>query len=723
MTQPTPQELLDRLAQAEQSYKRIGSVVKQLRGAIKNAGASGDYESHRRRMAERQREASGSARDIGDLPPVVNPARRAACRDSLREYCEQYHAADFPLSWSRDHLRCIERIEASVLSGGLFALAMPRGSGKTTICRAASEWAVLHGHRRFVAFIGADGESAEESVAAIRMSLETNDELLEDFPEIVYPIRKLEGIQQRRLTYKGRELKIVMTADRLVLPNMPNADGAGGIVQARGITGRLRGMLHKRSDGKTVRPDLVILDDPQTDESARSPSQTAARESLISGAVLGLAGPRRKIAGIMPCTVIKPGDLADNLLNRDKHPEWQGERTKMVYSFPTNTKLWERYAEVRANSLRANAGIADATAFYEANRAAMDAGSDVAWPERFNPDEVSALQHAMNLKLQDEAAFWAEYQNEPMPEGAGAQNAVDAEHITSHCNSVPRAMLPSWATRVTGFVDVQQNVLFWMVAAWGDDFTGAVIDYGTFPDQRRHYFTLRDARVTLQDVTHQESVEARIMAGLQTLVPTMMTKQWKRDGGDGGHLTTSHIMVDANWGQSTDTVYAFCESTRRADVMPSHGRFIGAGSTPMNEYQRRPGERVGFNWRVPMTRGRRVVPYVLFDANFWKSFLQARWRVTVNAPTSMALYGNKPGEHRLLADHLTAEYCVRTSGRGREVDEWKLKPGSDNHWLDCLVGCAVGASMQGCVLPGTMEGNGSRRRKKVSIPEHMKHHG
>ena len=38
----------------------------------------------------------------------------------------------------------------------------------------------------------------------------------------------------------------------------------------------------------------------------------------------------------------------------------------------------------------------------------------IAWPERFNHDELSAIQHAMNLKLQDERAFYAEYQNEPL---------------------------------------------------------------------------------------------------------------------------------------------------------------------------------------------------------------------------------------------------------------------------------------------------------------------
>ena len=51
---------------------------------------------------------------------------------------------------------------------------------------------------------------------------------------------------------------------------------------------------------------------------------------------------------------------------------------------------------------------------------------------------------------------------------------------------------------------------------------------------------------------------------------------------------------------------------------------------------------------------------------------------------------------------LTAEYRVKTEGRGRKVDEWKMRPDAhDNHWFDCMVGNAVAASMCGCVLAGT----------------------
>jgi hypothetical protein len=76
--------------------------------------------------------------------------------------------------------------------------------------------------------------------------------------------------------------------------------------------------------------------------------------------------------------------LADQVLDRQKTPEWQGECTKLVYAFPVNDKLWARYAEIRADSLRNDGDGREATEFYRANREAMDAGAVAAWPEAFH---------------------------------------------------------------------------------------------------------------------------------------------------------------------------------------------------------------------------------------------------------------------------------------------------------------------------------------------------
>jgi hypothetical protein len=204
-----------------------------------------------------------------------------------------------------------------------------------------------------------------------------NGLLLEDFPEAVHPIHCLDGIANRCAgqIYKGGRTRISWTANEIVLPSIEGSRASGAIIRVAGITGRIRGMKFKRPDkAKPVRPSLVVIDDPQTSESAGSIEQTRKRVRVLAGDVLGLAGPGQKISGIMPCTVIRPGDMADQILGKERHPEWNGERTKMIYAFPTDEKLWEQYAEMRADSLREHGDIRDATAFYLANREAMDAG-------------------------------------------------------------------------------------------------------------------------------------------------------------------------------------------------------------------------------------------------------------------------------------------------------------------------------------------------------------
>jgi len=690
-----------------------------LRHAPKPDPDGDPYEKLKDRARARNVALAIAGRDIGDLPEVVSHERKERAASDFRFFCDSYFPLTFHLPWSPDHLKVIAKIEQAVLRGGLFAMAMPRGSGKTTICECACIWAVLYGHRDFVCLIGSDEGHAMDMLESIKMELDGNDLLLEDFPEVVYPIQALDGIANRcnGQLHKGERTHIGWTAREIVLPTMPGSAGSGAIIKVAGITGRIRGMKYKRADGHTVRPSLVVLDDPQTDESARSLSQCATREGILAGAILGLAGPGKKISGIMPCTVIRPSDMADNILSRDKHPEWNGERTKMVYSFPTEEKLWQRYGELHGESLRTHGDIRLATEFYASERATMDAGAFIAWPERYNHDELSAIQHAMNLKLQDEAAFFAEYQNEPLPDETAEADELTADQIAGKLNRLERSVVPIGCNHLTMFIDVQANLLFFVVAAWEDDFTGYVIDYGTFPDQQRPYFTLRDARHTLAAVTKASGLEGSIYAGLERLTGECLTREWRRD--DGAVLRIERCLIDANWGSSTDVIYQFCrQSVHSGIVLPSHGRFVGASSQPFSEYKRRPGDRVGHNWRMPNVAGKRAVRHVVYDTNFWKSFVHARLAVSIGDRGCLSLFGKSSDQHRLFAEHLSAEYRVKTEGRGRTVDEWKTRPErGDNHWFDCLVGCAAAASIQGAVLAGAGGSVQPAERERVSFAE------
>ena len=665
--------------------------------------ASLDYESVRADAARRSSERSLEGRDIGELPAVENQERKESCRNDFKLFCETYFPEVYQRKWADDHLRAIAKIQKSVLEGGLFALAMSRGSGKSSLTETAAIWAMLYGHREFVVLVGASESAALEMLDSIKTEFEVNEHIAADFPEVSYPIARLEGIANRCAgqLYKGERTRITWTANEIVLPTIAGAASSGVIVRVAGITGRIRGMKYKKPDGRTIRPEFVVIDDPQTSESADSVEQTRKRVRVLAGDILGLAGPGKKIAGIMPCTVIRPGDMAEQILDKTKHPEWNGERCKMIYQFPRNDELWERYADLRADELRECGTFERATEFYREHRAEMDEGAVVSWPDRYNYDEISAIQHAMNLKLTDEAAFWAEYQNEPLPEDLGTDEQLTVDGIVNKLNGHAQRTVPVSANHVTMFIDVQKTLLFYVVCAWDDDFTGYVIDYGAWPDQRRRYFTLGEANPTLQAKFPRSGLEGCLYGGLKALTEDYLSREFTRD--DGAAMRIEKCLVDANWGQSTDVVYQFCRESAFANVIiPSHGKYIGASSKPMSEYKKAVGDRVGHNWRMPNIRGKRAVRHVVFDTNYWKSFVASRLLESMGDRGSLSLWGRSSEAHMLFAEHLTAEYRVKTEGRGRRVEEWKMRPeGADNHWWDGLVGCAVAASMTGCVLEGT----------------------
>lgn len=656
-----------------------------------------DRSEYHRRYEQEKRD---DARDIGPPPEVVNRERRASGKADLAVFLKAYFPQAFPLPWSRDHLRVIESLQVAIQEGGLFAMAMPRGSGKTTMSIRAALYALLYGYRQFVCVIGASEPTAKSLLTTIQNELRFNDLLAEDFPEACHSFRSLEGEPRRckGQSILGVRTDTLWTTAQVRFPNIPEQFESfcrGSVVSVAGITGSIRGQQVTRYDGAVIRPNFVILDDPQTRESAESDTQCRFREKVVAGDVLGMAGPGVKVSAVMPCTVIRDGDLASRLLDRKTHPDWTGTKTKMLYSFPTNEKLWDEYRLIRAEGMAGGDRGQAATAFYEQNREAMDAGAEAAWESRHNSDELSAIQHAMNLRLRDENAFFAEYQNEPVEERPDDADLLSSDEICARINKVPRGTVPVWATRITGFIDVQQTMLFWMLCAWSDDFTGAVIDYGTWPDQGRNYFTLQSSTKTIESVLGERSIEGQLEGALETLLHQLHEREYPKECGS--PMRIDRMLVDA--GFQNQVVHQVVRHSPYAPVLvPSHGRFVGAQHKPFWEYERRPGERAGLMWRIT-SRGEGTGRYVSFDANWWKSFVHARLNVEAGARSSLTLFGDRPQMHQMLADNLLAEVRVRVEGKGRTVDEWRLKQvRADNHFLDCIVGSSVAASIAGCML-------------------------
>ena len=656
-----------------------------------------EYDRKRQATAQRQRSVIRSGQDIAPVPECFDRGRREACRLSLRVFCETYFPEAFYLGWSADHLRVIAKIEDAVLLGTLAAFAMPRGSGKTTIAKAAALWAVLFGHRIWPVLIAATGPLAVQLLKGIKAILYTNELLYQDFPEVCHAIRKLQNspIRARGQHCDGTETMMEWGRDIIVFPRITGSRCAESRITCFGIESALRGQQATLSTGANVRPDLVLVDDPQTKASANSMSETENRRDIIMGDVLGLAGPTTRIAGLMACTVIRKDDLADYVLDPKRAPEWRGERTKMVYAWPKDEKRWEEYFRRREMDLHTGGTGAVATEYYRENQAAMDEGTHLAWPERFPPEFASGIEFAMVLRHRSPDVFAAEYQNEPIEQTDADVIFPTAQDIVGKTNGFERGIVPAGCTHITAFEDVQQNCLYWMVCAWEPGFTGYILDYGTWPKQHQSYFTYRNLRHTLGASYPGMGAEAAIFKGLTDLNTDLCNREWKRD--DGASMKIGKLFVDS--GDFTDTIASYCRQQSHGVIMPSKGRGIRAGNAPIGTFTPRPGERIGLNWIVKPRTPKIPLPVVEIDTNSWKTFTQLRLATAMGDRGCLSLFKASPYDHRALADHITAEKPVKTQGHERTVWEWILPPDRpDNHWFDCLVGCTVAASLLGISL-------------------------
>ncbi|MEQ1904604.1 MAG: terminase gpA endonuclease subunit [Pirellulaceae bacterium] len=344
----------------------------------------------------------------------------------------------------------------------------------------------------------------------------------------------------------------------------------------------------------------------------------------------------------------------------------------------------------------------------------MDEGSRVGWPDRKFDSELSALQHAFNLRIRHPLTFDSEYQNEPKRHDSDLLAIVPpASILIQKLSRVPRNVVPLVCDRLTAFIDMQQDVLFYMVCGWSNNFTGSIVDYGTEPDQRRYYFGLRDLNQTLRQKSPGSNIDGGILEGLRAIVGRLLKTNYQRE--DGVALRVSRVLIDA--GYKNHLVYQTCRDAEFSGVaIPSYGRAIGPQQKPINAYEQRPGDQIGLNWMV--TRAvKRASRHVLFDANWWKSFVFDRFTVSPGDIGSLTIHGSDPQAHHLLGEYLTVEYPTQLESKasGRTVTTWEAFPGRDNHWLDTLVGNCVAASMTGVILPSIdLAHKPARTRRRIT---------
>jgi hypothetical protein len=150
--------------------------------------------------------------------------------------------------------------------------------------------------------------------------------------------------------------------------------------------------------------------------------------------------------------------MADDILDRKKHPDWNGQRTKMVYAFPKARSSGKSTAASAPTRPEAEPRPGrDRVLRRQPRGDGRRRAGRLARAVRAR--RALGVQHAMNLRLRDERAFFAEYQNEPLPEDEARGDELTPTR--SREGQPPAARLvPISCNRVTAMIDVQASLLY-----------------------------------------------------------------------------------------------------------------------------------------------------------------------------------------------------------------------------------------------------------------------
>jgi len=605
-------------------------------------------------------------RDI-HIPECADPERRARCEADTLLWLKTYLGHKFTNPFTEQQRAMVVDIESSIVGGFRQAVAAPRGEGKTSIVEGVMLKVTMTGLLHFALVVAAGGRQAEIILENMKLELSDNELLIADYPEICVPLSQVSGSPRRCAlqTHNGKKTKTKWAKDYIILPTVTGSKSSGAIFMARGIDSGFRGLRIRNR-----RPEFVLLDDPETRESAGSDLQIETREKTIDKDIAGLVGPNQKMGIVMLCTLQNTRCIAAKYTDPKQKPAWNGKRFAAIVRHPDNAVLWEEYAMLRkeAQEKGDKEGL-PATEMYLAREAEMNAGAIVGNPYNYRSDEASALQHYQNI-IADIGLdnFQSEYQNAPREENESESEQLTELRIISKQWTGEQYLMPSDTAYVTAQIDMGKYACHWEVNAWLANDAGFTIDYGI-------------VEVKGTEVNGaKEQTDVAIGRALAEFHDLMRSERYFTDQGE--HKQVNLVMVDS--GEFTDPIYRFCATTAGFFVASK-----GYGDT----YSHKPhAEKIlGNHYYIgPVVYdNHKRINLVHLDSNHWKQVAHDAWLIpTLNEDgsyrkDSMCLYHTpEKSRHHSLAKHKTAEEFRETFIPGKGLKRAWFKVRSNNHWGD-----------------------------------------
>lgn len=188
----------------------------------------------------------------------------------------------------------------------------------------------------------------------------------------------------------------------------------GVAIEAFGTGQRIRGR-RRRAD----RPTLIVCDDIQNDSHMSSAAQREASSRWFHGTLLNAGTKNTNVLHL--ATALHRDALAMALQTT---PGWRSKLFRAIERWPVRSDLWQAWEQLYSR-VDVPMAEAEARAFYDQHRAAMDAGAELLWPE------VEDLYTLMALRVElGRTAFEREKQGAPIdPAECEWPEAYFEEHI------------------------------------------------------------------------------------------------------------------------------------------------------------------------------------------------------------------------------------------------------------------------------------------------------
>lgn len=665
-------------------------------------------DANRNQTLLRAQARSVAAREIGPLPAVENPERKAACANDLRLFLETYFPNTFRNPWSSAHLELIRDLQTCILYGQSSLAVLPRGFGKSSIVSLSALWALFYGHRSYGVIVAASATHAKRILQNIRAEIMFNPMLAcdctgdtkadeyrvrGDFPEIVIPFRRIGNAAQKQGSQllNGELTRCTTAADRLIFPTVPGSLASGAVINCVGFGSSIRGLNTATSRGN-LRPDLLLLDDIQTDKSAKNPRRVQEQLATLNGAMKGLSGVDNTIATLACLTVIEQNDLAEQLM---KAPEWRSTCYGVIDKLPGD-KAMEAWAAL--NTLQGELieqGLSDPeiaerlNAEFEANKELLMDGCTPTWDSFKDPLDCHSMQKIMRLVFRDFNVFCREYMNKPSLSASLSMEQLTEEQLTKKIvKGYQRGQIPLETEYLTLGCDSQTLGIFWTIIAHCPDGSAHIVDFGKYPKSLKKTLTQQYNGLTLED---------SIYNGYKDLLSDLMNRKYTRS--DGLELGISKAVLDCSHGPTSFKIQRFVADFGDYRVQPLFGR--AKSPDEMVFGKKKPGELRGKGWSMPPVKrvkgadGRMLTMprHVIVDVNSWKSTLRAGLQASPGVAGSITFFHDSVQNYNEYFNHLTSEKSSPLTGKFGTIDMWKLIPNRQNHWLDTTVYALAAGSM------------------------------